>query len=101
MLEKADILQALHQGDLVEVHWWDILEDSVGDVKTASVGERVSFGIFWEMKDTCDTPALVTTTTIDKVNTGQSGFCAYPLGAVKDIKLIRRARKGRKHGHSS
>ena len=101
MIDAADVQQSLRQGDLIEVHWRDCAEDPVGDVKRASVVERVSFGIFWEVKQQDGFDILVTTTTLDKADTGQSGYCAYPLGMVGDIKLIRRGRKGKKNGSTS
>ena len=99
MVDKADVEQALRQGDLIEVHWLDATEDPAGDVKKAGVVERVSFVIFWEIKEFAGLdngnpiPLLITTTTLDKLDTGQSGYCAYPLGMVQNIKLIRRGRK--------
>lgn len=93
MVDKADVEQVLRRGDLVQVSWVDILEDPVGDVKQAKVGQRTSFAIFWEIKEMEGLTILVTTTTVDETDTGQMGYCAYPLGVVKDIKLIRRGKK--------
>lgn len=101
MTDVADVQQALKQGDLIEVHWSDVSEDPVGDVKKASVVERISFGIFWEVKEQNGITLLVTTTTLDKADMGQSGYCAYPLGMVREIKLIRRGKRGKKNGHTS
>lgn len=99
-MDKADVEQALHRGDLIQVEWSDILEDPAGDVKKAQVGKRTSFALFWEVKDDdSGNPILVTTTTVDELDTGQMGYCAYPLGAVRNIHLIRRGKikKGKKN----
>ena len=101
MIDAADVQQALRQGDLVEVHWIDATEESTGDVDAAVAVERVSYGIFWVLKDQDGCPLLVTTTTIDRAKLGQSGYCAYPLGMIRQVKLIRRGRKGKKNGYTS
>lgn len=82
----------LKRGDLVEVHWVDITEDPVGDLIKADVFERVSIGYFWEIKRTSHCASvLVTTTTLDST-IEQSGWCAYPIGCVQDIRIIRKGK---------
>ena len=84
------------RGDLVEVQWLDILEDSVGDPDQAELAPRVSVGYFWAVRKSHGIDALVTTTTIDVGTTGQNGYCIYPLDAVARIKMIRKGR-GKAH----
>jgi len=84
------------RGDLVEVQWLDILEDSVGDPDRAELAPRVSVGYFWMVRESHGISALVTTTTIDVGATGQNGYCIYPLDAVAKIKMIRKGR-GKAH----
>lgn len=82
----------LRKGDLIEVLWLDILEDSVGDPDRAELAPRVSVGYFWSVTMSHGIQALVTTTTIDVGTTGQNGYCIYPLDAVSNIKIIRRGK---------
>lgn len=82
----------LRKGDLIEVLWLDILEDSVGDPDRAELAPRVSVGYFWSVTVSHGIQALVTTTTIDVGTTGQNGYCIYPLDAVSNIKIIRRGK---------
>ena len=82
----------LRRGDLIEVLWLDILEDSVGDPDRAELAPRVSVGYFWSVGVSHGIKALVTTTTIDVGTTGQNGYCIYPLDAVSNIKIIRKGK---------
>lgn len=82
----------LRKGDLIEVLWLDILEDSVGDPDKSELAPRVSVGYFWGVKESHGIKALTTTTTIDVGTTGQNGYCIYPLEAVSNIKVIRRGK---------
>lgn len=82
----------LRKGDLIEVLWLDILEDSVGDPDKSELAPRVSVGYFWGVKGSHGIQALTTTTTIDVGTTGQNGYCIYPLDAVSNIKVIRRGK---------
>ena len=89
-------VEELIRGDLIEVHWVDILEDSVGDPAEAVVAPRITVGYFWEQKISKGVPVFVTTTTIDKEDTSQNGYCAYPEAVITRIKMIRRKRRPRK-----
>jgi hypothetical protein len=84
------------RGDLLEIHWADIYEDSVGDPVKASLGKRISFGLFWAEITSLGIPCLVTTTTIDEKDTSQSGYCIYPLACILKVQCIKRARKPRR-----
>lgn len=84
------------RGDLLEIHWCDISEDSVGDPNKASLSRRVSYGLFWESKIDGTVPVMVTTTTIDTGDiTGQSGWCIYPESCLTKVKVVRKVRKAR------
>jgi hypothetical protein len=80
----------LARGDLIRVHWTDILEDPVGDPTSAKPAERVSYGLFWaqEMRGPCE--CLVTSTTFDKDGPAQQGYCIYPMGNVLKIEVVKR-----------
>lgn len=88
--------EELIRGDLIEVHWLDIFEDSVGNPDEAEVAPRISVGYFWERKETKGVRVFVTTTTIDREDTSQNGYCAYPEVVITRIKSIRRKRRPRK-----
>lgn len=88
-------LPELYRGDLIEVTWLDIFEDSIGNPDKAEVAHRVSFGLYWAQITQHDHPILITTTTIDNKDDASSGFCAYPLGVVISLKIIKRAKKPR------
>lgn len=94
-LELRRLIGPPTQGDLVEVHWVDIYENSVGDPTTASLARRISVGYFWEEKDDNGIPALVTTTTLEE-DPHVSGFCIYPKTCVTELRILRRRRRGRK-----
>ncbi len=81
------------RGDLLEVSWVDIYENSAGDPNTAELARRTSFGLFWEEREDRGIPVIVTTTTIDHDADGQSGFCIYPKACVVKLAVIKRARR--------
>lgn len=81
------------RGDLIEIHWYDVLEDNVGDPHTASLARRVSIGYFWEEKVDRGVPSLVTTSTVEKSEISNSGYCIYPMSLVSKINVIRRKRR--------
>ena len=81
------------RGDVVEIVWVDISEDSTGDPEAAELAKRTSFGLFWGEKDDKGIPTLITTTTIDHDTSGQNGYCIYPRACVTSLKVIKRARK--------
>ena len=82
----------LRRGDLIEVQWADIFEDSVGNPEKAEMATRVSIGYFWCQKVSHSIPCLVTTTTIDGDTSGQNGYCIYPIAVVIRIRMIRRGK---------
>ena len=85
------------KGDLVQVDWVDIQEDVTGDPEKATIAYRTSYGIFWSRRpDPEGVEILVTTTTVDRDHSGDAGYCAYPIGCVRSIQVIKKARKGRK-----
>lgn len=85
------------KGDLVRVEWVDIFEHVNGDPDDAHLAKRTSFGLFWSFIDDDGVECLVTTTTIDGEDQtpGQNGYCIYPRGCVKELKVIKRARRPR------
>jgi len=83
------------KGDLVEVHWVDIYEDSVGDPGVATLARRISVGYFWEEKDDHGIPVVVTTTTLEK-DPHSSGYCVYPKTCVTSLRVLRRKRRKKK-----
>lgn len=87
------------QGDLIQVEWVDISEDSTGDPSDAELSRRTSFGIFWGERDSFGLPCVVTTTTLDSDNMqGQQGYCIYPKACILKITVVKRTRK---HEHRS
>jgi hypothetical protein len=82
------------QGDLIEVHWLDIIEDSTADPRKAELTRRVSIGYYWEEKESCGVPVLVTTTTMEH-EPSQSGYCIYPRSCVLKMSIVRKVRKKR------
>lgn len=86
----------MERGDLLEIVWADIFEDSVGDPTKAQLGKRVSYGIFWDEIDSLGLPCLVTTTTLDEKDSTQSGYCIYPKACVLKVEIVRKARKPRR-----
>jgi hypothetical protein len=81
------------RGDLLEVHWVDIAEDTLGDPDKADLARRVSYGLFWDKKDVMGIPCTVTTTTLDPTElVGQSGWCIYPDACIIALKIVRRVR---------
>lgn len=83
------------KGDIIQIDWLDIQEDPVGNTDKAKVARRTSYAVFWEIKDDQGHQVLVTTSTIDP-QADQSGWCAYPIGCVVGIKVIKRGRKSGK-----
>jgi hypothetical protein len=81
------------RGDLVKVTWLDILEDSVGNPDAARPAERVSYALFWAKELRGPVECLVTTTTIDKDNSSQIGYCIYPFGCILKIEVVKRISK--------
>jgi hypothetical protein len=77
-------------GTPVAVYWEDIQEDSVGDPDSAETAERISFGLYMGKKKKGGRLYLTTTTTVEgweaRKYGEQSGWCAYPVGAV--VKLV-------------
>ena len=85
------------RGDLLEIRWVDIHEDSVGDPNSADLARRTSFGLFWDRVQRGGIECLVTTTTLDNPDQvdGQNGWCIYPLGCITGMKIVRRVRQPR------
>lgn len=89
------------KGDLIEVHWVDIAEDSSGTPNEASLARRVSVAYYWEEKLDKGIPVLVTTTTIEKDEVTNSGYCIYPFACVTQLRVIRRKRRKKEKNGSS
>lgn len=88
--------EELVRGDLIDVQWVDINEDPVGDPVDAAVLPRLSVGYFWGLAESHGVKCLVTTTTMDKDGSEQSGYCIYPLSVVLRIRSIRKKRRRKK-----
>ena len=87
----------LQRGDLLRVEWVDIFEDVTADPAGAELAHRVSYGVFWERRvSKLGPPCLITTTTLDKGETNQSGYCIYPEACVLKLSVIRRVRRKKK-----
>lgn len=91
------------RGDLIEVHWVDIYEDSVGDPRTAKLARRISIGYFWEKRLDGSIPVLVTTITLEQgsEDVSVSGYTVYPESCVLRVKMVRRKRRKREAHHLS
>jgi len=85
----------LQRGDLLRVEWVDIAEDSAGNPATAQLARRTSYGLYWSVQDSFGVPCLVTTTTVDHDVQGQNGYTIYPMGCIRDVQVIKRARRPR------
>jgi len=81
------------KGDLVEVQWFDIMEDSTGEADRAALAHRVSIGYFWEEKLDHGIPCVVTTSTTEKGDVVNSGYCIYPKANITKLSVIRRKRR--------
>jgi hypothetical protein len=84
------------RGDLVEVKWADIYEDSTGDPDKAALAVRTSYGLFWGRSESAGIETVVTTTTQDDDTVGQSGFCCYPSECVIRLTVVRRKQRSLK-----
>jgi hypothetical protein len=79
----------LTRGDVIEVDWVDIFEDSVGDPRKPRLAKRTSIARFWAWTRLEGVQALVTTTTVERnVDGGNEGYCAYPRACVRRISVI-------------
>lgn len=94
------MIDQFSRGDLVEVSWTDIFEDSVGNPDSAELAVRISIAYYWGVRESHGIKCLVTTTTMDGKDHSQSGYCIYPEGVVKGVKMVRRKR-GRGRGGAS
>jgi hypothetical protein len=92
MQKRIDEL-GLQRGDLLRVEWVDIAEDPVGSPSTAQLARRTSYGLFWGLQDSHGFSCLVTTTTVDHDVQDQNGYVIYPLGCIRDVSVIKRARR--------
>lgn len=88
----------MEQGDIIEVHWWDIMEDPTGNPNKPAMVERATIARFWNWTSQSGTDWLVTTTTLDPDGPEQQGYCVYPKGCIKSIEVPRKKRGRRKHG---
>lgn len=85
---------SLQRGDLVELTWADITEDSTGDPSEAALVRRHSIGYFWERRIDGAIPVIITTTTIDEeIGSGSQGYCIYPEVCIVKVKAIKRKRR--------
>jgi hypothetical protein len=104
MLGKDGKPSELTRGDLIQVDWVDISEDSTGNPDEAELAFRTSYGLFWK-KDVSKfggLPVVVTTTTMDPAElTSVSGYCIYPESCIIRIKIIKKARRQRGRGNSN
>lgn len=81
------------RGDLVQIDWVDIFEDSVGNPDRAELAARTSIGFFWARKSDRGVECVVTTTTMDAGDHSVSGYCIYPLSCVVKMRIIKRTRR--------
>ena len=84
------------RGDLLEITWVDITEDSTGDPNVAALSKRISFGFFWAEVDSLGIPSLITTMTRDEDVEEQAGWCIYPKCCILSIEVIKRKRQRKK-----
>lgn len=84
------------RGDLIQVDWVDIYEDVTGDPDEATLAKRSSFGLYWGSLQKHGVQGIVTTTTLDDDTEKQNGFCAYPLGCIVGITIIKKKRRPKK-----
>lgn len=93
----ARISSDLIRGDLIQVKWMDITEDPVGNPDKPVPSHRHSIGLFWGRGVSGGLPVLVTTTTLEMDEAiDSSGYCAYPEGAIVEVRMIKRKRRPRK-----
>ena|SRR3990172_11639165 len=87
-----ETLPPLSRGDLIEIVWVDICEDSIGNPDKTDLLRRTSFGLFWETKLSHGVNSIVTTTTLEEDHS-QSGYCIYPTSCIIDLKVIKKAKR--------
>lgn len=92
-----DTVPVMLRGDLIQVDWVDICEDVTGDPDKAAFSRRTSYGIFWGAISSHGVPGIATTTTLDDEDLKENGYCAYPLGCILGITIIK---KGPRNGRS-
>jgi hypothetical protein len=92
LIEPSDPVR----GDLVEVCWVDIYEDSIGDPDKARLCKRISYALFWNKTLSEGVDCVVTTATIDHDASTQQGYCIYPSACVLSMKVIKRASRARR-----
>jgi hypothetical protein len=78
----------LKRGDLIEIRWWDITEDPVGNPARAVLPVRHSVGYFWG----CNKHDFITTMTMDEDVADQSGYAIYPVGVIAGVNIVKRGR---------
>lgn len=81
------------RGDLIQCDWIDIVSNPTGDPATGAPIERTSYGLFWAQEERGGFDCLITTDTLDEEDHHQSGYTVYPIGAVVEITVIKRARR--------
>lgn len=86
------------RGDVVSVEWVDIYEDPTGDPAEATLMRRTSYGLFWERREDNGMPVLITTTTLDREDSAQHGYCIYPAACVVKLRIVKRRRRVPKKG---
>lgn len=89
--------QVPERGDLICIEWWDIEEDPTGNVSSSDVPLRSTYSLFWEILTSPGDPTLKilrTTNTRDSIRVvDQSGYTVYPLTVVKQITVLKKAKK--------
>jgi hypothetical protein len=84
------------RGDVVEVIWADITEAPIANPDDVRPMLRKSVGVYWDrwpiMFGKKRLTVVVTTTTVDEQGHEQSGGCAYPVGCIVSLKVLKRLR---------
>ncbi len=91
------MIPPLEKGDLVQVEWVDIYEDTTGNPDAAMLARRHSIGFYWGCSESQGVPVFVTTTTLEVDSEAvNSGDCAYPQAVILAVKVIKRKRRRKK-----
>jgi hypothetical protein len=90
--KRATIVPEPRRGDLVAVVWRDFTSDPTGTVETASPALCITGGFFYGFRDEevmgKKRTFLITTITVQVKDDCTTGYDAYPMGEVFDIKVV-------------
>lgn len=91
----------IKRGDVIEIHWADILNDATGDISKAAPSPRITYGIFdrWEYEEVewADGEVhkvrfLVCKLTRDVGEQDQCGWDVYPKGCIMKVVKVKDGR---------